>query len=293
MEYYDPNAVRASYLQGQQGYMSQMGALSQRYGNEATTQFGYQQDTMDEAGDYLQQAQGLMSGDSPILDAMKREQAQQLADMGGQQANQMASSLAARGMGGGGLSALQSSITGNRMGEEARKGLLGIQQYGLTAGQGFGQLGQGLLGQANQMGALGFQGLGGEQSAAGDVASLQHQANVAATQQQAANIDMRNRTALAKQARRKSMWGNVAKGVGAAVAFSDIAIKDNIEYLYDSPDGHKVYSFNYKGVDTKYKGVMAQDLLKTNPKAVSEIDGILSVDYSQIDVDMEKIEGSG
>ena len=345
MEYFDPNDVRASYLQGQQPYMTQMGDLSRKYGDRADAQFDFQKGAYDQAGHMLDQSKDLMSGKSMILARMRQQQATRLGDIGQQQTMGQQRALAARGYGGGGLSNILGSKMGSAMGEQERQGLLGIQQYGLEAGKGYGQLGQGLYGSAANFGTLGFQGLSGEQSAAGDVASLQHQANTAATQQQAANINQRNQEALAKQARRKAMWGGIAKGalslfnpasllgniggVGAAtgaaggyafnqgtnaitnsptlgfgtsggmnfgnllqgqglgVGTSDIRVKDNIEYLYNSSDGHKVYAFNYKGGDIRYKGVMAQDILKTNPEVVSKRNGILNVDYSKIDVNME------
>jgi hypothetical protein len=69
---------------------------------------------------------------------------------------------------------------------------------------------------------------------------------------------------------------------------SDARVKENIEYLSTSPEGYKIYAFNYKGSDEiRCKGVIAQDVLDINKDAVKSIDGILHVDYSQIDVNME------
>ena len=55
---------------------------------------------------------------------------------------------------------------------------------------------------------------------------------------------------------------------------------------------YKIYEFNYKGDDTRYRGAMAQDVVKKNPMAVGIREDYLTVDYSQIDVDMEVI-GNG
>ena len=64
--------------------------------------------------------------------------------------------------------------------------------------------------------------------------------------------------------------------------------------MYNSPDGYKVYAFDYKdkqyGKD-RYKGVMAQEIIKKVPEAIHNINGVLHVDYSMIDVDMEIING--
>ena len=72
-------------------------------------------------------------------------------------------------------------------------------------------------------------------------------------------------------------------------ALSDIRLKENIEQVDISPDGYKVYEFNYKGDDTRYRGAMAQDVVKKNPMAVGIRDNYLTVDYSKIDVDMEEV----
>jgi len=71
---------------------------------------------------------------------------------------------------------------------------------------------------------------------------------------------------------------------------SDRRIKKDIKYLHTSNDGHKVYSFKYKGGDTKYSGVMAQDVLKINPNAVVLKNGILAVYYDMIDVNMQQLD---
>ena len=80
-----------------------------------------------------------------------------------------------------------------------------------------------------------------------------------------------------------------ASTIAAFGAGSDIKLKDNIEEVGISPDGYKIYEFNYKGDDTRYRGAMAQDVVKKNPMAVGIREDYLTVDYSQIDVDMEVI----
>jgi hypothetical protein len=59
---------------------------------------------------------------------------------------------------------------------------------------------------------------------------------------------------------------------------SDIRIKENIE-----PDGtwngHNVYTYNFKGSNTRSRGVMAQEIEITRPDAVMEIEGIKHVNY--------------
>ena len=79
--------------------------------------------------------------------------------------------------------------------------------------------------------------------------------------------------------------------IGASIAtISDIRVKDNIKQTGVSLQGHKIYEFNYKGNSTRYRGVMAQDVVKTHPMAVDILDdGLLAVNYGLIDVDMEVV----
>ena len=71
--------------------------------------------------------------------------------------------------------------------------------------------------------------------------------------------------------------------------WSDAKLKENIEEIGISPKGYKIYEFNYKGHSTRYRGAMAQDVVKKNPMAVGIRDKYLTVDYSQIDVNMEVV----
>ena len=72
---------------------------------------------------------------------------------------------------------------------------------------------------------------------------------------------------------------------------SDIKLKENVEQVGVSPNGYKIYEFNYKDdfTNTRYRGAMAQDVVKKNPMAVGIEDNYLTVDYSQIDVEMEVV----
>ena len=84
---------------------------------------------------------------------------------------------------------------------------------------------------------------------------------------------------------------NIASQVaGIFSAFgSDIKLKENIEEVGVSPDGYKIYEFNYKGSTDRWRGAMAQDVVKKNPMAVGIRDNYLTVDYSKIDVNMELV----
>ena len=88
------------------------------------------------------------------------------------------------------------------------------------------------------------------------------------------------------------IMGAVSTGLSIASLFagSDIRMKEDIEQVGVSPDGHKIYEFNYIGKPTRYRGAMAQEVAKIDPMAVGiRKDGYLGVNYGKIDVNMEVI----
>ena len=72
-------------------------------------------------------------------------------------------------------------------------------------------------------------------------------------------------------------------------ALSDRRLKENIKQVGTSPKGYNIYEFNYKGDKTRFRGAMAQDVVKKNPMAVGIKQNHLTVDYSKIDVNMEVV----
>lgn len=74
----------------------------------------------------------------------------------------------------------------------------------------------------------------------------------------------------------------------AAVAASDIRLKENIEPA-GTENGHKVYTFNYKGDSRRFKGVMAQEVAQTHPEAVIDVNGVLAVNYGAIGVEFKEV----
>lgn len=104
-----------------------------------------------------------------------------------------------------------------------------------------------------------------------------------------------------------AVWGQTITSIGSAIgsagaglagvgdrgAFgtSDVELKENIEQIGTSPSGLNIYEWNYIGEDSRYRGVIAQDLLsKGRYDAVAEMDnGFLGVDYSKIDVNMQLV----
>ena len=203
--YLNPNTIRENMLQGMP--TGEFGALAGQYGQRAGEQFGMQ-------SQLFGQGMGLMQGDSPILQAMRQQQAGALGDIGGQQNLMQNRALAARGMGGGGLSSILGQKTASTLGEQSRQGLLGIQQYGLQAGstmtgqaQGFGQTGmQGLAGQGNALGSLGAM-----MSQANQSQNVQMQTNAA---NQASWLQAEAARKRAEAAKRGGLLGGVVGGIG-------------------------------------------------------------------------------
>ena len=83
----------------------------------------------------------------------------------------------------------------------------------------------------------------------------------------------------------------IASGIStiSTQGFSDIKLKENVQQVGISPQGYNIYEFNYKGSDTRFRGAMAQDVIKKNPMAVGIDQNYLTVDYSKIDVPMEVV----
>ena len=53
-----------------------------------------------------------------------------------------------------------------------------------------------------------------------------------------------------------------------------------------SPSNINIYTFKYKGNNTVYEGVMAQEVPWAS---IEDNDGYLRVDYSKVDVDFKKL----
>jgi len=73
-----------------------------------------------------------------------------------------------------------------------------------------------------------------------------------------------------------------------ASLFSDIRLKENIEYIGEEK-GHKIYEFKYKNQEGRYRGVMAQEIQETNPEAVIVKDGYLAVNYDAIGIEFKRV----
>ena len=116
-----------------------------------------------------------------------------------------------------------------------------------------------------------------------DMARYQYEAN--APQQQLANY-MKMVTGnyggtTTQTSPGKSGMDQLGQAVGIAAslfAMSDSRMKENVEFD-GTWNGHNVYTYNFKGSNTRSRGVMAQEIEITRPDAVVEIEGIKHVNY--------------
>ena len=208
--YKSPSAIRDQMMKGMDPYLSGFKNLATDYGDRAQTSF-------DRSGELYGQSQELLTGQSPILTAMRQQQSQALSDVGSQKNRQVQETLAARGMGGGGLSGALGMEATSQLGEQARQGLMGIQQYGLEAGSKLG-------GMASTWGQLGGDLMSGQGQAIGSGAQMVSQGNQAYVSQTQANAANRAGWLQAEAARKraasrkkKSGWGGLLGGIAGGV----------------------------------------------------------------------------
>jgi hypothetical protein len=78
-------------------------------------------------------------------------------------------------------------------------------------------------------------------------------------------------------------FATIAGGIGNLLTgfakFSDRRLKEDIEPVGALFDGTPVYGYRYKGAGAYHIGLMAQDVEKTTPHAVVEINGYKAVNY--------------
>lgn len=65
----------------------------------------------------------------------------------------------------------------------------------------------------------------------------------------------------------------------ATSIFSDERLKEDIEHVGELNDGQPVYKYRYIGSPAFQIGLMAQDVEKLHPEAVTEVGGYKAVDY--------------
>lgn len=88
--------------------------------------------------------------------------------------------------------------------------------------------------------------------------------------------------------------GGVVNMLPFLTAESDISLKENIEFIKNSPSGIPIYHFEYKDKkfgEGKFEGTMAQDLEKIIPEAVFDSGkGYKMVNYSLTDIEFKRVQ---
>jgi len=78
-----------------------------------------------------------------------------------------------------------------------------------------------------------------------------------------------------------SLIGSIAGGILGL--FSDVRLKENIQFEGFRDDGLSMYSYNYAGSLERHYGVMAQEVQTVDPLAVHQhSSGFLTVDYARL-----------
>jgi hypothetical protein len=90
-------------------------------------------------------------------------------------------------------------------------------------------------------------------------------------------------------------FSKIAGGIGSLLRFlpSDMRLKEDIALVGALFDGTPVYGYRYKGAPAYHIGLMAQDVEKTTPNAVIEVNGYKAVDYRAATEASRKIDRAG
>lgn len=88
--------------------------------------------------------------------------------------------------------------------------------------------------------------------------------------------------------------GSIFGALGAIGSImSDKRAKENIKPIGKTNDGQTIYRFNYKGDHTTQIGLLAQEVEKKHPEAVTTINGLKGVDYKEATDDSVRSMGGG
>lgn len=94
---------------------------------------------------------------------------------------------------------------------------------------------------------------------------------------------MQLQASIANAQSKASMFGAGLGAIGSIIgAFSDEAVKENLQVIGMYEDRVPIYRFRYLGELTERIGMLAQDLLRYKPEAVFEREGLLVVNYEAL-----------
>lgn len=100
--------------------------------------------------------------------------------------------------------------------------------------------------------------------------------------------------ASAKAAASAQSSGGILGGIGgiigaAASIFSDDNLKKNVVLIRKRADGLGVYEFEYENIQGRFRGVMASEVERKYPHAVSMSKGWRTIDYKAINAEFRRV----
>tara|TARA_R100001594_G_scaffold42529_2_gene74630 strand:- start:432 stop:1556 length:1125 start_codon:yes stop_codon:yes gene_type:complete len=287
---------------GQAGLMNQTAQGLTGFGNQM---FGSAQGLYGQGQNFIDQGQSFADGTNPMYARMRQNMLGDLSSQATMGARQGAEALASMGAGSKGLRDIIAGKQSNTAMQQLGSGYESMLDQGLGLATTYGQMGmqgmqgglQGMQGAGSLLNMAGGlqQGAGGLYQGAGNLGmaganlNQQNQMFNADAQNQATQFGLSGgyQSMFNEQAREDDMFNNMLS-IGASLApalistMSDKRIKHDIKHV-----GHygkyPVYTYRYNHApNTEFTGVMAQDVEKINPEAVTEIDGIKRVNYSML-----------
>lgn len=121
---------------------------------------------------------------------------------------------------------------------------------------------------------------------------IQTQGNINVNSYEAQATAYQGQAAASKSAGIGGLLGGILKGAAAvAPFFSDIEAKQNIRLIGPTHiPGINLYLFQYKGDETVFSGVLAQEVEQVRPDAVERLgEGFLRVNYAKLGLKMEEV----
>lgn len=86
-----------------------------------------------------------------------------------------------------------------------------------------------------------------------------------------------------------SLFGTLSALGGIGSIFSDRRLKNNIEKVGEK-NGFNIYEFEYNGIEGRYRGVMAQEIVESHPDAIIDQNGYMAVNYGMLGLDFAELQ---
>jgi hypothetical protein len=233
---------------------AQLAQIQTDVGNSVNGQFAAAGRDMSGANQ-MAYGRGVAAGEAPVIAAQYNQDV----------ANQINAANALYNAGNttaGTLSGMQQNYLGNQgQGVTATQSALNARNYGANA----------MLAEEAQRRGIPVQALGLLAQIGVPIAQLGSQSNgTSSGTQQMSGADQFSKIA--------GGIGSLLSGYGSFTK-SDMRLKEDIEPVGALFDGTPVYGYRYKGAPAYHIGLLAQDVEKTTPAAVIEINGYKAVDY--------------